>query len=91
MSETKKMMKIREVTKRFGVTRSTLHGYDKMGSLSPSEKKGEGGYWYYNKEDLRKLVLIQLLMEAGYSRKEIKEILEKKEDLSEVFLNAAKR
>ena len=44
-----------EVSKLFDISVRTLHYYDKINLLNPSEKK-ENGYRYYTDEDL---VLLQ--------------------------------
>ena len=52
-----------------------MQGYDEIGLLHPS-KKTDAGYWLYNDEAVAKLLLIQVLVEAGYERKDIKTFLE---------------
>ena len=81
----KKLYRISEVTKLLGVTRSALHGYDEKGILSPTLRKGEGGYWYYDEEALIKLKLIEIFKEAGCSRKEIKKYLSTKGSLNQAL------
>lgn len=64
-----------EVCKKFGVTRKTLRGYDKIGLLHPT-KTTDTGYWLYDDEALKKLQFIQIAVEVGYERKKIKELLD---------------
>lgn len=71
----KKTYSLREVCQIIGTTRSALHGYDKVGLLHPSEKRGSGAYWFYDEKAIAKLVAIELLSSAGYSRLKIKEML----------------
>lgn len=69
------MKKLSEVCKTVGVTRRTLQEYDKIGLFSPTSKT-DNGYWLYDDDAIKKLVLIQVFIEAGYERKKIKAILE---------------
>lgn len=69
------MKTLSEVCKAIGVTRRALQGYDEIGLLNPS-KKTDAGYWLYNDEAVAKLLFIQILVEAGYERKDIKIFLE---------------
>lgn len=71
------MKTVREVCELVGVTRKTLRGYDEMGLLSPTIKSESGNKsWLYDDQAVLKLVGIQAFVEAGYGRKEIKEIQE---------------
>ena len=67
--------KLSEVCKLVGVTRRTLQEYDRIDLLKPSDKT-EGGYWLYEDEAVQKLIGIQIFIEAGYKRNEIKSIME---------------
>ena len=69
------MKTLSEVCKAIGVTRRALQGYDEIGLLHPSEKTA-AGYWLYNDVAVAKLLLIQVLVEAGYERMDIKTFLE---------------
>jgi|GEM_PF-3405862 len=86
-----KLYRISEVTRLLGVTRSALHGYDAKGILSPTIKKGEGGYWYYDEDALIKLKLIEIFKEAGCSRKQIKELLSSPKQLLQAYQEAKAR
>ena len=68
------MMKLSEVCQSVGVTRRTLQEYAKIGLLEPT-KKTLGGYWYYDEEAVATLQHILIFVEAGYERKQIKEII----------------
>lgn len=57
-----------------GVTRRMLQDYNDMGLLRFREKT-PGGYWLYAEEDLDRLAVIQVLRNFGFSRSDIKEIL----------------
>lgn len=67
------MKRSSEVCKIVGITKKTLRGYDGMKLLHPTEKT-EAGYWLYD-EAIRKLVFIQMLVEVGCKRKEIKALM----------------
>ena len=66
------MKKMSEVCRILGVTRRTLQEYDKIGLLHPSART-EGGYWLYDDNALAYLAQIQIFVECGYKRKEIKD------------------
>ena len=68
------MKTLTEVCEAIGVTQSALQGYDEIGLLHPSVKNAD--YWLYNDVAVTKLLLIQVLVEAGYERMDIKTILE---------------
>ena len=73
------MRKRSEVEKLTGVSRRSLQEYDRIGLLHPSAKS-EGGYWYYDDDAVRKLMLIQVFVEAGYERKEIMKLFDAGDD-----------
>ena len=72
------MKKLSEVCKLLGVTRKTLRGYDEIGLLHPTDKT-QSDYWLYDEKAIRILMAIQIFVEAGYTRKEIKDIFESSE------------
>ena len=57
-----------------GVTRRTLQDYNALGLL-PCREKTPGGYWLYDEADLQRLQLLQMLLGAGYTRKELQTII----------------
>ncbi|MGL5150121.1 MAG: MerR family transcriptional regulator [Clostridium sp.] len=67
-------MKISELAKLTGITVRTLHHYDKIGLLVPTEIT-ENGYRVYSKESLETLQQILFFKELDFSLKEIKEIM----------------
>ena len=69
------MWKISEVCEIVGVTRRTLQEYNKIGLLKPTAKT-ESGYWLYDEHAIHILEMIQIFIEVGYTRKQIKEFLE---------------
>ncbi len=83
------MRTIREVEKLTGITRRSLQEYDKYGLLSPTNKeeieKGHLVPWEYDDYAINTLKLIQLYVEAGYKRKEIKAILADPDNILEEF------
>ncbi|CEG21823.1 HTH-type transcriptional activator mta [Planococcus massiliensis] len=68
------MYKVQEVAKIAGVSVRTLHHYDSIGLLKPSNI-GSNRYRYYNDEDLRLLQHILFFKEIGFSLKKIQEIV----------------
>ncbi|MDD3223292.1 MAG: MerR family transcriptional regulator [Clostridium sp.] len=67
-------MKINEVAKLTGVTIRTLHYYDEIGLLKPSQIT-EAGYRLYDENNLSKLQQILFFKELDFPLDEIKEIM----------------
>ena len=67
-------MKISEVAKLSGITVRTLHYYDEIELLKPSETT-EAGYRMYSSEDLERLQQILFFRELDFQLNEIKEIM----------------
>jgi DNA-binding transcriptional MerR regulator len=80
------MFKVREFAQKAGVTVRTLHHYDRLGLLKPSERN-EAGYRLYADRDFARLQQIVTLKFIGLSLKEIKALL----DDSDLDLAAALR
>lgn len=67
-------MRISEVAKLTGITVRTLHYYDEIGLLKPSEIT-EAGYRLYSREDLEILQQILFFRELYFPLSQIKEIM----------------
>lgn len=67
--------RITELGKRFGLSRSTLLYYDRIGLLSPGGRS-RAGYRAYTQDDLSRLERICLFREAGVSLTEIAALLD---------------
>ena len=67
-----------EFAERAGVTVRTLHHYDRTGLLKPSGYTA-AGYRLYGEKDLARLQQIVTLKFIGFSLKQIKELLERRE------------
>ncbi|XAM40320.1 HTH-type transcriptional activator mta [Terrisporobacter petrolearius] len=67
-------MKISEVAKLTGITVRTLHYYDEIGLLKPSEIT-ESGYRLYSKDSLETLQQILFFRELDFPLNEIREIM----------------
>ncbi len=67
-------MKINEVAKLTGISVHTLHYYDEIELLHPSEVT-EAGYRLYGRDALERLQQILFFRELGFALKEIKSIL----------------
>jgi DNA-binding transcriptional MerR regulator len=63
-----------EVAKLAHVSVRTLHHYDEMGLLQPSERS-EAGYRHYTLEDLERLQQVLLYKELGFSLDEIRDLM----------------
>ena len=69
------MKTVREVSRITGVSVRTLHHYDAIGLLKPTQVT-EAGYRLYDTASLQRLHAILLLKELQFSLKDIKEILD---------------
>ena len=68
-------MKISDVAKLTGVTVRTLHYYDEIGLLKPSEVT-QAGYRVYNDTDLEVLQQILFFRELDFSLEDIRKIMQ---------------
>lgn len=64
-------MKVKEVAELFGISIRTLHHYDKIGLLTPSEVT-DNRYRLYSEENLETLQQILFFRELGFPLKETK-------------------
>ena len=92
------MKTISEVTEMLGITRRTLQEYDnkKVDLLHPTNKEavnnGKLEKWLYDDEAINRLQIITIFREIGYTRKEIKAILDNPESrLIEEFLKGKEK
>jgi MerR family transcriptional regulator, thiopeptide resistance regulator len=69
------MLTVGRLARRFGLSRSTLLYYDKVGLLSPSGRSS-ANYRLYTDGDTSRLASICQLRETGLSLDEIREVLE---------------
>ena len=72
------MFTIGELSKKFGLSRSTLLYYDSIGLLSPSGRTGSN-YRLYSDADFQKMERIQLFRSAGLSLRSIGTLLDKQD------------
>ena len=68
-------MKIGELAKQTGLSIRTLHYYDEIGLLCPSDRN-DVGHRLYSNEDIIRLQQILSLRQLGFALKEIRECLE---------------
>jgi DNA-binding transcriptional MerR regulator len=68
-------MRIGELAARAEVSHRTVHYYERLGLLRPSERHGKG-YRYYDAESLARLRKIRQLQELGLNLDEIGEVLD---------------
>lgn len=84
------MLKVSEFAEKAGVTVRTLHHYDRLGLLKPSERNA-AGYRLYGERDLVRLQQIATLKFIGLPLKQIKDVLDGRDlDLPET-LNLQRR
>lgn len=69
------MKTVGEVSELAGVTVRTLHHYDEIGLLSPSERS-DAGYRLYSHEDLERLQEVLVWRQLGFSLQGIKALLD---------------
>jgi DNA-binding transcriptional MerR regulator len=65
---------VKELAKLSGVSVRTLHWYDEIGLLKPSEK-GANNYRYYEEEQLLRLQQILFFKELGFALNDIQKLL----------------
>lgn len=69
------MMTVKEISAHTGVSVRTLHHYDAIGLLHPTQTT-EAGYRLYDEEALERLYLILLYREIGFSLAQIRTLLD---------------
>ena len=70
-----------------GVSRRTLQDYNELGLLKPRNMT-PGGYWLYAAEDAERLYIIQLLRRFGYTRKELRDVIDNPDAPFEALLDS---
>lgn len=71
-------LKVGDLVKQTGVSVRTLHYYDEIGLLSPSDRT-EAGYRVYGEEDIIRLQQIISLRQIGFSLEQIRDCLEQEQ------------
>ncbi len=84
------MHKITAIARQFGLSRSALLYYDRIGLLSPSGRS-EAGYRLYSAEDRDRLATICSLRQAGLGVKDIQRVLSLEESANGVVLQRRMR
>jgi DNA-binding transcriptional MerR regulator len=69
-------MKVGELARRTGLTIRTLHHYDEVGVLRPSEHT-EAGYRLYTAGDVARLQQVLSLRQLGFSLEEVRDCLDR--------------
>ena len=68
------MLTINQVAKKYGLSRSTLLYYDKIGLLKPSARS-EANYRLYSNKDIQRMEKVAAYREAGLSLENIAEVI----------------
>ena len=68
-------MQIKEFAEQIGVSVRTLHYYDEIGLLKPSEVDAQNGYRFYDESSLERMQEILFYRELDFSLKTIAQIL----------------
>lgn len=70
-----KLFSIGAVSELLGITKQTLHYYDKIGLVKPSSIDSQTGYRYYEYDQFHYIDRIKYLQSFGLSLKEIEDVL----------------
>ena len=84
------MFRITELARKFGLSRSTLLYYDRIGLLAPSGRS-EAGYRLYSSDDRDKLATICSFRQAGLTIEDIRRVISMEEDAEGVVLQRRMR
>jgi len=84
------MYLITEIARHFGLSRSTLLYYDKIGLLKPSARS-RAGYRLYSPADRDRLATICSFRQAGLTIEDIRRLLSTKEDTNRKVLQRRMR
>ena len=69
------MKTVSEVSRLTGISARTLHYYDEIGLLAPSEVISDTGYRYYDEATIERLQQILFFKELDFPLKEIVKIM----------------
>lgn len=69
------LLQIGELAQRAGVSHRTIHYYERIGLLHPTEREGVG-YRYYDEQAVQRLEKIAALKSLGLSLDEIAEVID---------------
>ena len=69
-------MTIGEIAKKANISTQTIRFYERKGLLPRPYRLKDSGYRDYQEEDINRLLLIRTVKEAGFTLKEVMEILE---------------
>src|SRR3954454_19962824 len=69
-------LKVGELARRTGLTIRTLHHYDEIGLLRPSQHS-EAGYRLYTAGDVSRLQQVLSLRQLGFSLEEVRDCLDR--------------
>lgn len=80
MQDEEKLFSVKDVCKKYKITRKTLFYYDKIGLLKPTTRIGKQLFKYYNDETLERLETVLMYRDAGLTIQETKEIIDEKDN-----------
>ena len=84
------MFQVTELARKFGLARSTLLYYDRIGLLMPAQRS-EAGYRLYSSNDRNRLATICSFRQAGLSIEDIHRILSTGENINRAVLQRRMR
>lgn len=81
MKDTKEkdLYSVKDVCKKYKITRKTLFYYDRTGLLKPTERQGKQLFKYYDDESLERLESILMFRDVGLTISEVKEIIDEED------------
>lgn len=79
------MFRITQLGRMFGLSRSTLLYYDRIGLLTPSGRSG-AGYRLYSEDDRDRLAAICSFRQAGLTIEDTRRVLSSEQDANTVIL-----
>lgn len=80
------MLTVGKIAKMFGISRTALLYYERIGLIVP-EKRAENGYRLYSENDIEKLKIIMSLRDAGIELHDISKYLDNRvSDVSSLLL-----
>lgn len=74
------MLTLRELCESLNISRRTVQGYEELGLVAASDKNNYG-YLLYDDEATRRISNIRFYQQLGFSRKEIKDIIDAPPDI----------
>ena len=84
---------VKDICKKYSITRKTLFYYDKTGLLKPAMRQGKQNIKFYDEAALKRLKSIIEYREAGLSIEDIRDVidLDNREEILNVLIRVRRR